>query len=85
VNHLTPAAVRLARRAWARWTAIAHVIGTFQARVLLSVFYFVVVPPFALIVRLGRDPLRLRPGSDETGWIDRPPPDTSAATASRQF
>jgi len=28
---------------------IAPSIGNFQARVLLSVFYFVLVPPFALI------------------------------------
>jgi len=45
VPTITSAVVRI----WARWKVVAPSIGNFQARVLLSVFYFVVVPPFALI------------------------------------
>ena len=81
----TAAPARWPARAWARWRAIARFIGTVQARVLLSVFYFVVVPPFALVVRLRRDPLRLRLGEGESGWIERAPPAVSAADAARQY
>lgn len=49
-------------RIWHRWTIIAHRIGDFQARLLLSTFYFVVVAPFALGLRLCSDPLRLARG-----------------------
>lgn len=49
----------------------------FQARVLLSAFYLVIVGPYALGVRLFADPLRL--GADQAPrWLerDRPMPDT---------
>ena len=57
--------------AWGRWKAIAHVIGTFQARLLLTLFYFVVVPPFALVVKLFTDPLGLRPPPGASYWTAR--------------
>jgi hypothetical protein len=71
-------------RAWGRWKVVAHAIGTFQARVLLSVFYFVVVPPFALIVKV-KDPLGLRRRGRVGGWIERPVADMSSESARRQF
>jgi hypothetical protein len=46
------------RRAWEGWKRVARRLGDFQARVLLSLFYFVVVAPFALGVRAFSDPLR---------------------------
>ena len=73
------------RRAWRRWKVIAHIIGNFQARVLLSLFYFVIVPPFAMIVKLVKDPLRLRLIAAPTGWIERPEPLPPSQAAQRQF
>lgn len=60
--------VRL-KGAWETWKAVAHKIGTFQARVLLTVLYAVVVLPFGLCQRLFADPLRIKhpPGQ----WLDR--------------
>lgn len=74
----------LLRRAWARWLVIAHVIGNFQARVLLTVFYFLIVPPFAVIVKLTKDPLALRAPRTGSFWTPRPDADPTAA-ARRQF
>ena len=62
---------------------IAHVIGNFQARVLLTLFYFAVVPPFAVIVKLAKDPLGLRPPRGSSFWSPRSEADP--ATARRQF
>lgn len=59
------------RRLWAGWLKIAHIIGTFQARVLLSIFYFVIVPFFALLVKMLRDPLALREETRATFWVER--------------
>lgn len=75
----------LLARAWARWKVIAHAIGNFQARLLLSLFYFVVVPPFALIVKLFQDPLKLRPPQGDGLWVERPVPVPSSGAARRQF
>lgn len=55
------------RRAWKRWMRIAEVVGDFQARVVLSLFYFLIVFPFGMAVRLFGDPLKIR-GRRETGW-----------------
>jgi hypothetical protein len=58
------------KRMWHAWKRIAHKIGNFQARVLLTIFYAIVVLPFGLMVRLFFDPLRIkhRPGE----WLNRP-------------
>ena len=58
-------------RIWRRWTVIAHRIGEVQARLLLSVFYFVIVAPFALGLRLLSDPLRLGRAVPPR-WLPRP-------------
>jgi hypothetical protein len=72
------------RRAWIAWKRFGRKVGDFQARVLLGVFYFVVLTPFALAMR-GADPMRLRHPSP--GWRPRPEttPDDPVAHARRQF
>jgi hypothetical protein len=58
------------KRGWAAWKKIAHKIGNFQARVLLTVFYGVLVLPFGLAARLFSDPLRIK--KYPTAWLDHP-------------
>jgi len=53
---------------WVSWTRLAHRIGNFQARVLLTVLYAVLVFPFGVIVRLFADPLRIR--KRPANWLD---------------
>jgi hypothetical protein len=48
------------KRAWQAWKRIARTIGTFQARILLTVFYSVLVFPFGFAARLFSDPLRIK-------------------------
>ena len=57
------------RAAWRWWTRVAHRIGDFQARVLLSFFYYVILGPFALVLRRS-DPLGIAPGAAR-GWRRR--------------
>lgn len=49
------------RRIWNWWKPIARKIGDFQARVMLTIFYFIFFAPFGLIVRLTMDPLAMKP------------------------
>jgi hypothetical protein len=58
-----------ARALWRWWTRVARRIGDVQARILLSLFYYVILGPFALILRRG-DPLAIRPGAPR-GWRRR--------------
>jgi len=52
---------------WQKWQRIAKKIGDFQARVILTMLYFVVIGPFALLVRWGADPLSLK-NPQQKGW-----------------
>ena len=58
-----------ARAAWQWWTRVARRIGDVQARILLNLFYFVILAPFALVLRR-KDPLAIRPGAPR-GWRSR--------------
>lgn len=55
---------------WEGWKRIAHKIGNFQARVLLTVLYAIVVLPFGLIVRLFSDPLQIK--NRPMKWFEHP-------------
>jgi hypothetical protein len=66
------AARRLAA-AWDAWKRVAARIADVQARVLLSTFYFVVLGPFALLLRWRSDPLAIKPGAP-AGWRPRSEP-----------
>lgn len=61
---LAPAALRVPSRLWWRF---ASVLGWINARVLLTLFFFVVLTPAGLIMRaIGRDPFRAGPAG--TNW-----------------
>ncbi len=57
------------KRAWNAWKRVAHVIGNFQARVLLTIIYATVVLPFGLMVRLFSDSLQIK--HRPTKWAER--------------
>lgn len=53
--------------AW--WMPIAEVIGNFMNRLILSVFYFVIVLPFGLGIRLFADRLQTK-NKWSSHWTD---------------
>jgi hypothetical protein len=55
---------------WQAWKDLAHKIGNFQARVILSIFYAILVLPFGLMARLFSDPLRIKKKPEQ--WLDHP-------------
>ena len=71
------------KRMWEGWKRIAHVIGDFQARVILTVFYAVLVLPFGVLVRVFADPLHIR--HQPRTWHDRPTETMDAEWARRQW
>lgn len=60
----------LFKRAWQAWKDLAHKIGNFQARVILSIFYGILVLPFGLAARWFSDPLRIKKRPEQ--WLDHP-------------
>ena len=66
---------------FARWKIIAHKIGEFQSRLILSVFYFVIFAPFALGLKMFSDPLQLK---GFHGWLTRSDAEEKPAESSRR-
>lgn len=72
-------------RFFERWKRFARRIGDFQARALLTLFYFSVFAPFALLVRWGSDPLAIKRDAP-MGWRPKKESqDPPAVQAERQF
>jgi hypothetical protein len=57
------------KRIWEGWKRIAKKIGDFNARLVLTLFYFILLAPLALIVRRS-DPLGLKKNK-QTGWLEK--------------
>jgi hypothetical protein len=76
----------LPRRIWEGWKKIARKIGDFNARVILTIFYLVLLMPFAILVKLFTDPLEIKKNA-RTGWLPREekPGITPMERAVRQF
>lgn len=55
------------------WMGIAFVMGSIMSRLLLMVFFYIVIGGMGVIMKLlRRDRLRLRRPTGETTWIDCP-------------
>jgi hypothetical protein len=66
---VAPRVLRVPNRIWWRF---AQVLGWINARIILSVFFFVVLTPVGLVMRLlGRNPLA--PADPRSGWSPYPP------------
>ncbi|MEW6007340.1 MAG: hypothetical protein AB1595_04195 [bacterium] len=65
-----------------KWIELAHKIGNFNARVILSIFYFVFITPFALYIKIFKDPLRLKKRNQ---WIEKKWVKPDILEARRQF
>jgi hypothetical protein len=71
------------RALWEWWKRVAKRIGDVQARILLTIFYFLFLAPFALVVRWRMDPLAIK---TDMGWRSKEGSSgTPMERASRQF
>jgi len=70
------------KRIWEGWKRLAHRIGNFQARLLLTILYAVLILPFGLVVRLFTDPLRIK--RHPKTWLDHPESPATLGWARRQ-
>jgi hypothetical protein len=72
-------------RAWIAWKRFGKKVGDFQARLLLTAFYFIFFSPFALAVRWWSDPLVIKSRAAPS-WRPRTDSDLSPMKrATKQF
>lgn len=77
------------KKLWQKIKDIGQVVGDFQARLILSLLYFVLVLPMGLLARLGGDSLRVRSMGNpvqpqDTHWQVRSKADSELRQARRQ-
>jgi hypothetical protein len=73
------------RKWWERWKASAAEMGNYQGRTLLAFFYFIVVTPFGIPLRVFGDPLKLRRARSSSFWVERQPLSQEIEKAREQF
>ncbi len=62
------------RSLWAFWKKVARIIGNFQARLILLLFYWTILLPFGILIRLFADPISLKSLKDTNwkSWMKKP-------------
>ncbi len=73
------------RYLWQGWKGIAAHIGDFQARLILTLFYFTVTAPVGAVLSIIGDPLRLRLKGSKAGWMRRSREEAGLSSARRQY
>lgn len=71
--------------AWERWKIIGTQIGSFNARLLMTLFYFTVLLAFGLSNTLIADPLRIKRPDFAAIRAQRRPVREALEAARRQF
>ena len=66
----------------AGWKKLGHAIGNFQARILLTLIYSLLILPFGLIVRVFSDSLHMKKRPQK--WFDHPAAPNTLEEARRQ-
>lgn len=75
---------RWGQRAWRRFQRFGQLVGDFIGRLILTLFYFTLLMPFGLGVRLFTDPLNLKPDV-HSGWRKHGSSDRELDEGRRQY
>jgi len=74
------------KRLWFRWTGFSKSMGSFQSRILLSFFFFVIISPAALIIKMLGDPLQIKKKKTmDTYWLAKTQTPAELEDYRRQF
>jgi len=56
---------------WQSWGNFSMRMGNFQSRIVLSLFFFTVISPFALAVKMFSDPLSIKCRNNTSHWLSK--------------
>ena len=76
--------MKILSSAWQAWKKIAHKIGVFQARLILTLFYFLILSPAGLLYTLFKDELKIKK-TFKTSWIDKNKQSQTLADLRQQY
>jgi len=75
----------LLKRFWQSWRDFSLRMGEFQSRLILSLFFFTTVSPFALAVKMFSDPLHIRHQGNKSNWLPKMRTKINLEQFKRQF
>jgi len=61
----------LFKKLWHSWKDFSQRMGNFQSRIILSLFFFIFVSPFALAVKIFSDPLSIKHQRSTSQWLPK--------------
>ena len=73
------------RKLWTSWKNFSKRMGSFQSRILLSLFFFLLVSPFALAMKILSDPLKIKEKSTKSYWLQKTERKLDIEEFKRQF
>lgn len=76
--------MHLLKKLYSRWKTIAHHLGIFQSKVILTLFYFILLLPFGIIFSLFKDELGVKTAQKST-WTRKKNQSMSIAELKEQF
>jgi len=59
------------KKLWQSWKNFSKKMGSFQNRIIFSLFYFIFVTPFALAVKMFSEPLKIKHQSSKSHWLSK--------------
>ena len=75
---------RVLRKGWEGWKAFARIIGNFNSRVILTLFYFLVFGIFSLLVGRWQNTPKKHPPS-RSNWLPVQKKEMDLLNAKQQF
>lgn len=80
-NESSDTSLPFRKRLWKAWLIVSHKIGVFNSRVILTLFYFLIIMPYSILMMPFVDFMRIK--SKQT-WIKRQTYDLTIDDAKRQ-
>lgn len=80
----TAVSTNIFKRGWRRWNDFAGRMGNVQGRLLMGFFYFFIVTPFGLGMRLLSDPLAIKKSPPHSNWHPKESTDLTLEAAKEQ-
>ena len=74
--------MHILKKVWSGWKIVLKLVGNFQASVLLTLTYVILVPPIAIPYKILADPLRIR--NRHAAFLDASSVDLTSLEAARR-
>jgi len=73
------------KKLWHTWKNFSKRMGSFQSRIILSLFYFIFVSPFAIALKTFSDSLNIKHQNTKSYWLPKKETTTDLEQYKRQF